>query len=371
MAAIFDYISWRGDLTFKRDPFNEVDNAVFSMLAYVDYEGLIAPEPGRRTALAEACARYTAQCDPRKEQDMPSPKRVGIDLMRAAARTNRFKDIGISDYRSITDREAAAQMAAVTFWLSDHLAYVAYRGTDGTIVGWKEDFLLGCIPQTRGQAHAVEYLNECFGMTDADMIVGVHSKGGNFAVYASAFCRESVRNRIVHIYSNDGPGFLDEVTAREEFQEIIPRLTHIIPDGSVIGVIMDNQVESVIVKSSAAGLNQHRIDTWLASGPAFVRGEKRPGAQVYQDGIGRLIRDMDPQERILFTDNLFNALQSTGAQTLRDLVALPQLRGLLDSLGSRTLQQGEAVIRAVGNLARSLDRAAGQDGEKKIGGGSQ
>ncbi len=360
MANVIDYLKWRGDLTFAQSPFNVVDNAILSMLAYVEYRDLV-PAGGEETvSLREVCAGYQAAHDPQEEASMPPAKKGGVEVLRAAAETARFGDIGLAGYESITSREAAAQMAAVTFRLSDRLACAAYRGTDNTLVGWKEDFLLGCIPETQGQASAVEYLNRHFSGNDTKLIVCGHSKGGNFAVYASAFCRPDVRGRILRVYSNDGPGFRDEVTGRPEYAEILPRLAHIIPQGSFIGTIMDLKVEPVVVSSGASGMDQHRIDSWEVMGKTFVPRSIRREARVYRDGVSRFLAGLDHDELMVFTDCLFDLLGSTGAETLRDLRSAQAVRGLLSSAATLPREQFETMMRVVGKLARSMDAAAGE-----------
>lgn len=42
MADIFDYISWRGDLTFEQDGFNELDALVLSRLSYLPFDGAVS-----------------------------------------------------------------------------------------------------------------------------------------------------------------------------------------------------------------------------------------------------------------------------------------------------------------------------------------
>ena len=201
MANILDYLTWRGDLRFHERPFNEVDNLIFSELAYADWGGIV-PEDGTRVPLAEACQHYVN--DGRDQSYLANDPRP---LAEALLQSERFRDVEMSRYVSKTDTEQQLQFAAVTFHLEDGSLYVAFRGTDNSIVGWREDFNMSFLSHTPGQAEAAAYLDRAAAENDGPILVGGHSKGGNFAVYAAAFCESTPPERIRRVYSNDGPGF--------------------------------------------------------------------------------------------------------------------------------------------------------------------
>ena len=213
MANIEDYLVWRGDLSFSADPFNEVDNLILAQMAYVDFDGVVSvPGETKPLTLAEVNEAYHQI---HTEEELRARKTFISSapfLMEKAAKTARFGSILLTDYVNIVSVEAQEQMAVLTYLLPDGTSYVAFRGTDDTVVGWKEDFNLSYMDETLGQKHAVEYMNLCFADNHRPLRVGGHSKGGNFAVYASAFCDPSIRTQIREVYTNDGPGLLDSLT---------------------------------------------------------------------------------------------------------------------------------------------------------------
>ena len=148
------------------------------------------------------------------------------------------------------------------FLLPDQSAYIAFRGTDGTLVGWKEDFNLSFLPETEGQSRAVRYLNQVGKLVRGVLRVGGHSKGGNLAVYTAACCDREIQDRIETVYSNDGPGFQREMLSNEGYQRILPKVASIVPDTSIIGLLLFSSATHCAVKSSQTGILQHDGFSW-------------------------------------------------------------------------------------------------------------
>nr|WP_238473040.1 Mbeg1-like protein [Desulforamulus profundi] len=99
--------------------------------------------------------------------------------------------------------------------------------------------------------------------------IGGHSKGGNIAVYSSIKCRQSVQKRITHVFSHDGPGFRDEVFQCHEYLIIKDRINKILPQSSIIGMLLQNQEHYSVVKSNRIWFMQHDSFSWLIDGSDF------------------------------------------------------------------------------------------------------
>ena len=125
----------------------------------------------------------------------------GLRLLAAAAASPRLRDVRVVGHVESTDVRAEKQFAAVTFRLTDDLSYVAFRGTDSTLVGWKEDFNLSFRCPVPSQVAAARYLADVAGRLDGEFVVGGHSKGGNLAVYAAASVPADVGERITRVFS--------------------------------------------------------------------------------------------------------------------------------------------------------------------------
>ena len=313
MANILDYLQWRGDLLLTERPFNSVDNLILSVLAYTDLKGIVPPEGG--ILLADAAARYAAEGRDQSHQAC-DPK----EALMAAAGSARFRNARLSAYADRTDTEAELQFSAVTFTLDDGSLYVAYRGTDNSIVGWREDFNMGW-RETPGQLLAVEYLNRC-GAGDAPLRIGGHSKGGNFAAFAAACCDASVQQRITRVYNNDGPGFLRGFLASDGYRRILGRLELLLPENSLIGILLRSGTEGRTVKSSASGFQQHNPYTWQVLGTDFETVEKRSGTSTFVDEtVDQWLDRLSDTERQHFVAAVFDSLEASGVSTLTELNA--------------------------------------------------
>ena len=312
---ILDYLDWRGDITFAERSFNEVDNLILSTLAYLKMDGLVPENPSASVSIADLPAKYKAAgYDQTAFFNDPYP------LAEKAADTARFKDVRVSRYISRTEADAAVQFAAVTFDLGDGTKYVAYRGTDETIVGWREDFNLALLPETPGQSEAVAYVNAVATDSDCPLRLGGHSKGGNFAVYAAAFCEETVKKRILSVYSNDGPGFLHEIADSDAYRSILPRIQKIIPESSLIGILLSGSEPKCVIASAAHGVMQHNPYTWNTIGPHFVAADRRDPFSVFMDEtMARWMDTLNDEQKKTLIAAIFDSLEASGVSTVNDL----------------------------------------------------
>lgn len=317
MADFYDYLDWRGDIPFSFDPFNEIDSLILTWLAYTDLDGVV-PEHCEPMKIADVRDHYFSMHA--KEEVLARDTFTGDAgiLLEILADSQRFQNMKIADFMNDVDPSQGIQMAAVTFYPGDGTAYIAFRGTDDSIVGWKEDFDFSYMTETPGQKKAVEYLNERFAKGHQKLRVGGHSKGGNFAVYASAFAKKSIRKRIQTIYSNDGPGFLHAITDSKEYQEIRDRIVSVIPESSMVGILLDNDVEHQVIRSSSSGKYQHDARTWMVKRNHFVPAEERTPLSIFFDAaIQGWLAGLSDEEKKLFVETLFGAMENS-AESMSD-----------------------------------------------------
>lgn len=260
MAELFDYLDWRGDVPFSVDPFNEVDSAVLSELAYVDFGGIV-PEPeegvgiieSSSIAFEEAVRRFWELHTEEEVRSSGTLFKMAPFILEKMCSGGRFGGMRLAGYVNKISNKSSEQMSAVTCFLEDGTAFVSFRGTDDTLIGWKEDCTFMFMKETAGQRSAADYLSDNFRDSKNPLRVGGHSKGGNFAVYAAAFCAEEVRKKILDVYSNDGPGFLKEVTAAQAYRDILPLVHSVVPEETIVGILLDNLMPDKVVKSSQRG----------------------------------------------------------------------------------------------------------------------
>lgn len=318
MATVMDYLDWRGDLSFSKDPFNHVDNLILSELAYIDFDGIVPDcDSEQWVSIEDACDEYWRRHTEKEVQNDKTFFHLAPMLLKKIRTSPRFAGMQLSGYTNVVSAQEDEQMSAVTFRLKNGLNYVAYRGTDDTITGWKEDFNLTFMEESRGQRLAADYLSRRVVSADEVLFTGGHSKGGNFAVYASAFCDERVRRRISRVYTNDGPGFLESVILKEEYQQILPKVISIIPEESVIGLLLDCGYPFTVVKSNRKGLWQHDAMSWEVLGNHFVEVPSTKKSSVLMEKtVERWISGITMEERKQFFDTLFEIIESSGKDTV-------------------------------------------------------
>ena len=323
MADLLDYLDWRGDLTLAQDPFNEVDNLILAELSFVDFRDIVPPpEAGSSVELRTAAEAYFARFPEGEKIDMGVLVPDAIpDMLRKMVNTRRFGSMRLNCFADWLDVDRAEQFAALTVETGDGAVYLAFRGTDDTLAGWKEDFNMACVPEVPAQKMAVSYLDAVARRYPRRKLrLGGHSKGGNLAVWAAVFCRPAVQRRIQAVWSNDGPGFHADIAHLPEYLRVADRITTIIPQSSVVGMLLEHEADSTVVESRAQGMLQHDGFSWEVRGRSFVRvdGVTRQGRRNDRT-MREWLRQMPLEQREKFVEGLFEVLTASGAVTLTDL----------------------------------------------------
>lgn len=318
MGNIMDYISWRGDLSLEQSQFNEVDNLILACFSYVNLDGIPAVTKQKGIGLKKLTEEFMKLHTMKELEADKSFIRLAPFMMMEMAKSVRFGKCVVRNYVNDIVTEAEQQFAAMEIVLEDGTSYVSFRGTDDTIIGWKEDFNLstGVVP---AQKRAIEYLQKISEHTDGMLRVGGHSKGGNLAIYGSVMCK-SAHEKILEIYSNDGPGFSREFQELPETKEMMPKIIRIIPEYSIIGTLLEHEKEPVIVASSSKGLLQHDGFSWEVQGPALVRRDSlNKTALRFIEILHKWIDGMDTEQKRLLIEDLFATLQASGYENLSEV----------------------------------------------------
>lgn len=329
MTNILDYVAWRGDLSFTQDPPNQVDMLVFSAIVYLRFgEDVKDGEPSLREAAESFFALPDYIHRARAKND--------LELLRAAAASRRFGDVKLFTFREQFVPEENTQFAAVTFLLSDGSMVLSFRGTDDTLVGWKEDLSM-CYQQViPSQQLAVQYTHDIWESRTAPMRLCGHSKGGNLAVFAAARSSPMIQQWILAVFSNDGPGFSDYMMGDPGYLAMVPRIRTFVPQSSLIGMIMEHEEPFTIIHSSqVGGIMQHDLFTWEVMGKEFL-----PVEEITADSrfIRRTIRNwldsMDQEARSRMVEALFGLLTTGDVSHLSEVLHPKNVRNYLKTLGA-------------------------------------
>lgn len=352
MADLFDYLHWRGDLSFSAVPHGPVDALIFSNLAYLHYDGIVAGDLQSPVTLQEAAAAFLLLSD----TESRVRTKTDLSLLRRAAEAPRFRNVKLAFYRSIFIPEEETQFAAVAFLLEDGSAFLAFRGTDYSLVGWKEDFNMSFLDSVPAQREAAAYTVSFGAAFIGPLILGGHSKGGNLAVYAGSQMPLGIQNRIRAVYSLDGPGFTDALMGSAGYLQLVPRIHTYIPESSIIGILLEHEEPYTVIKSRQISILQHELYSWEIARDGFVHlDEISSGSRFADRTIKNWISGMTPQERGEFVDALFSLLSAGGASQVWDLLHPKSILAFL-----RTLRKDEKTKKLLSGEMTELLKAAGE-----------
>lgn len=369
MPNAIDYIDWRGDIPFSFSPFNEVDNLLMCKLVSLDFTGIV-PSEGERS-IQEAAQGYF---DKFGEEDVRRGVLLApgaVTMLKKMLKAPRFQELRLRDYVYHVDPAAEKQFSAMTIVLPDETRFIAFRGTDDNIVAWKEDFNMGSLDAVPAQTDAASYLMRAAWRFDGKMRVGGHSKGGNLAVYAAAFCPAALQERIAAVYNNDGPGFDAEVIALPGYQRICARVQTFVPQSSIVGMLLEHEEAYTIIHSTGDGFGQHNLYTWEVLRDRFVTLETvTNGSRFLDRTLKQWLAGLEPEQRERTIDTVYHMLCETNAETLhelkenrfsRALALLRSAKGLDEDTRKLLVHAAGVFFRSAG---RSLKQARVPDDEK-------
>ena len=340
MANMMDYMIWRGDLSFAVSPWNPVDALMMANLCYLDFQGI---DDQRGWSLAEA-----RQMGLMRDTDA-AIQEGRIRQYEAMADTFRFGSIRMHHYISLTDAEQELQFSATCYDLPDGTLCIAFRGTDGTLVGWREDLNMSWQNGVPAQEAALFYLEKASEMDARPIRLVGHSKGGNLAAYAAACCAPEIQDRLLDIYTFDGPGMDPEIFSSEGYRRVEPKIRSFVPQTSIVGMMMEYHRNYTVVHSDASGFGQHDPLTWQVRGPGFeTMKEIDANARTVSDTLHEWLDQTNREERSVMVDSLFGLLESTRATSVSDLKGVRSLKDV--ALGTREMDPAsrKAVSRLLG-----------------------
>jgi len=343
--TIYDYVDWRGDLSPKEFPYNEIDFLIFAEFAYVKLDHLDI----HSTPLSQLYVDYQNDNQQRTPEELIPIQNESHFLFEKMAHSLRYQNIIVLHYQSELDKNLIKQFFAVTLLLEDGRIVIAYRGTDDSLIGWHEDFLMLCENEVPAQRSAVQYINQSIydqphfslwkdlknPMLDSHIyqrfikhfkykkkrpiILTGHSKGGNLAMYAGCFTNKNIQDNIECIYNFDGPGFQDEIIRSKNYQKMLPKIISYIPHYSFFGIVLGHEEPYHVVKSYHTGMIQHNAFSWQVGPHHFIDDELSYESVQFAIKVILFLEKLSYEEKHLFIKTMFDLLESLELHTFSDL----------------------------------------------------
>ena len=363
MGTVLDYLEKYGNYSFQEMPMTEVDSLALCLLSYLKFEGMVPDAmvnqpPVKLKDLEEHPAFEKLFADVRFEKSNRA-------LVNGMLKGKRFGELRLNCYANVIEEQWETQFSAVTFILDDGTVYIAYRGTDETIVGWKEDFNMTFLSPVPGQEMSVWYLNTVANALPGPLYLGGHSKGGNLAVYSGMNCEPEIQDRIVRIYSLDGPGFRPEVLEKCGYDRIQDRVEKILPNSSMIGMLFESDMHFQVVKTKAFGLAQHDLFTWQVVANHLVNANDIYERRKQMDNtLNEWLLSLDEQQLQTFADTLYQVISASQTDNLIDFTA--EWKKSMNGIISALKEVDEETIGILKNMVKSLFEIAGSNARKEF-----
>ena len=333
MSHIVSYIKRQQEKTFQDEPFNEVDALVLAQFIYLKLDGIVPTVSEKKEAvylyeLADNMDYEKVFADERYRKD-------NTELFEAMAESRRFRRMRMNYFSDITSVLAETQFSAMTVFLEEGPTVIIYRGTDETMVGWKEDFNMCFKEPVTGQSLSALYLQQVSELLEGDFTVLGHSKGGNFAIYASMNVEEKVQNRISKVYSFDSPGFRPEILESVDFEKIKDRIIKYLPHSSLFGVLMQSKENYQIVECFSIGLLQHNPYNWQVSGNEFKKLDKLDRGSIFlSETYNEWLYSLNDEELHAYSEIWYHIMQEAKITTMLEIAKEPgkSLVSLIDAI---------------------------------------
>ncbi len=376
MSNLLDYLAWRGDLTLDKDPFNSIDALILSCLSYVNFDKVVPPKAQGKITIEKASEKFFFL---HSEEELAQDKSFisfAPAMLKALGQSERFKNAYLSYYVDDTDIFREIQFAAVEIDTSDDRVFISFRGTDDTIIGWKEDFNLSFMT-VPAENEAAAYLEKVMKGRLDKVRLGGHSKGGHLAVYAALAANSDLTSRIENIYNFDGPGFNHEAMESDQFKTIKPKISKFIPESSIVGRLLENTVEPVVIKSTELGIMQHDPLSWQMEGKQFITCDFPDKiSNLFDETMTTWLGEMSFDERKVFVDELFSVFEASGCENLSMLTKvgvkgtkamISRMREIRNDSGARVRTLMKLFFVNINVLRDSVVKEKLEDSPLKIG----
>lgn len=319
MATIKDYLNYYKDTSFDEYAFNELDNILFSELSYINWENIVS-NYSSKIRLDHAINIFLGSLNDSTREGLSPFMKSNVENLKIIQNSNRYQNCFLANFRNQVDEEK--QFGALCIYFNGGDVYVGFKGTDSTLVGWKEDLALAYTFPTLAQKDAINYLNEVIGWKDNTVYVGGHSKGGNLAMCAYMYSNNKVKKKVKNVFNNDGPGFRDTEYNSFQYKEMLGKLVMFVPEDSIVGVLLNSPPSFKVIKSTFNGPYEHDCNSWECFGSFFVEGRLGTLSKKFKERVDDIVNSYDDKKKEELVDTFFTILQKAGIKSFNNVSSI-------------------------------------------------
>lgn len=312
---LYEYIEKYKEISFAKKDCTDIDNLIFSLLVYLDFQGIVK-STNQKITLQEAGTIYLKNYTLEKVTTLGVAQKNAYLVLEQLVAAPRYQSVTMSSYVYIADKEK--QFSAITFEYDKKKIYIAFEGTDEMLSGWKENFQMSYLFPNFSQQLAIAYLNKNISIFHKKVIVGGHSKGGNLALVASMYCNRYYQYKIKKVYNNDGPGLPKEQIISPNYQRMKQKLIHFVPEYTVVGILLRNERYEV-VKSTKKNIYAHDMTTWKIIEDTLEKGTLSTVSKDIETNIILWLEQYTPLEKKQIIEEIFKVLENSNIKNLLEI----------------------------------------------------
>ena len=322
MGNLITYVQQYGNQTFEDKSLTDIDVLILTEIAYLPFDEIVPKSFDVTEAISlEQLGKEFAKVQEKLQEHNPfmiTSER--IQLLEIVSESQRYKEIKVFGFMNDIDDELTKQFAAVCYQWEEHTRWIIFRGTDESLTGWKEDFMMTYSDLIPAQTDAIEYLRKQAELFEGNLSISGHSKGGNLSLYASAMQEEAIQNRIHKIYCWDSPGVHRSILDTEGYQRVVSKAKRYIPQDSIVGLMLESQVPYHIIESQGSGISQHSALMWNIEEDHFVElTELTRNSQLTDQTFKQWTEVVSDEDLKLFFDTFFELIFEMGVETVNDV----------------------------------------------------
>ena len=322
MGNLITYVQQYEAQTFQEKLVTDIDILVLTEIAYLPFDEIVSSSFEEKTAIS--LNQLGKEFETIKEKEHKNNPfmitKERIQLLDVVSKSLRFKDVKVFGFMNDIDDELTKQFAAVCYQWEEESRWIIFRGTDESLTGWKEDFMMTYSDLIPAQTDAIEYLRKQAELFSGSLNISGHSKGGNLSLYASAMQEETVQDRIKQIYCWDAPGVHRSILGTEGYQRVVSKAKRYIPQDSIVGLMLESQVPYHIIESQGSGISQHSALMWNIEDDHFVElTELTRNSQLTDQTFKQWTEVVSDEDLKLFFDTFFELIFEMGVETVNDV----------------------------------------------------
>ena len=322
MGNLITYVQQYEAQTFQEKLVTDIDILVLTEIAYLPFDEIVSSSFEEKTAIS--LNQLGKEFETIKEKEHKNNPfmitKERIQLLDVVSKSLRFKDVKVFGFMNDIDDELTKQFAAVCYQWEEESRWIIFRGTDESLTGWKEDFMMTYSDLIPAQIDAIEYLRKQAELFSGSLNISGHSKGGNLSLYASAMQEEDIQHRIQQIYCWDAPGVHRSILNTEGYQRVVSKAKRYIPQDSIVGLMLESQVPYHIIESQGSGISQHSALMWNIEDDHFVElTELTRNSQLTDQTFKQWTEVVSDEDLKLFFDTFFELIFEMGVETVNDV----------------------------------------------------